>query len=94
MGSSFELTKGRGLYRLKYFNQLTPLSGCGFLAGCVAVTSTGCVATALAGCVAIATTCCVANNVACCVVSIVYIVVLIDSNINLVAGSNPACGAA
>ena len=94
MGSSFEPMNGRGLYNLKSFNQLAPLSGCGFLVGCVAVALTGCVVVALAGCVAIVATCCVANNVACCVANIVCIVVQSDSNINLVAVSNPPCGAA
>ena len=56
MGSSFEPTNGWGLYHLKFFNQLAPVSGCGLLAGCIA--------TASIGCVAIAATCCVANNVA------------------------------
>ena len=94
VGSSFEPTNGQGLYHLKSFNQLAPLSGCGLLAGCIANASTGCVAAALVGCMAIVASCCVANNVAYCVASIVCIVVCCDSNINLVAWSNLARGAA
>ena len=94
MGSSFEPINGRGSCCLKSFNQLVPLSGCGFLAGCVDAASTGCVAVALAGSIAIAATCCVANNVAYCVANIVCIVISSDSKTICVARSNPAYGAA